>query len=121
MVKYCGAVLRSGIISLPAILRRVMDGEEDGDELIVRDNRRIEDNPHGMHMAGRPALDLFIRRTCDCSARVPRNGFHNAIDVPECSLHIPEAAGSKGGFLVVAAGIVHILPGWVRQEMKRAG
>ena len=94
-----GAILRADVGPLAVELRGIVrDGEEHGEQLLVRHLRRIVHDAHGLRVARAARAHLLVVGARHGAARVARRGAHDAVHVLEDRLHSPEAsAGEHGG------------------------
>src|SRR6185295_236769 len=95
VVKHDGTVLRSDIRALPVLSRRVMNREEDTEQIAERDDRRIERDLHDLGVAGRPAADVAIARARRFAARIARYDLFDAVQLTKYGVETPEASAAE--------------------------
>jgi hypothetical protein len=77
------AVLRALVVPLAVLRRGIVDGEEDLEQLGVRDHARIEGDLHDLRVAGRLVADLLVRRAGHEAARVAADDLLDAAKLLE--------------------------------------
>ena len=90
------AVLRAGVVALPVQRRRVVDDEEDLEDLAQRDRLRIEADPHHLVVAGIAPADLFVARVQCLAVAVAGLDRAHALHPLVHRLGAPEAATAQG-------------------------
>src|SRR3990170_5732789 len=96
MVEDRGSVLRSDVIALAVERRRVVDGEEDLQEFLERDDVRVERDLEGLRMVRGARADLLIRRVLHVPARVTDDDLLDTAQLLEDRLVAPEATAAEG-------------------------
>src|SRR5215211_3767539 len=92
-------VLGPAVRSLPIDLRRVVHRPEHLEELVVRDDVRVEGHLDDLGVAGGAGADEPVVGVLDEAPAIARDGLDHARDLPEDVLDAPEAAGAEGGEL----------------------
>jgi hypothetical protein len=105
-----GTVLRSGKVSLPAGLCRIMQVPENVEKVVVGDTCRIKNNANRFRMAGGTGFNLLVAGILKQTTGIACNRLKNAINLPERRLNIPEASCGKACSLTPAS-LLHLLSG----------
>src|SRR3954451_1560148 len=95
------AVLGAHVVALAHALGRVVVLPEELEDLLVGDLLGVEDDQHGLRVAGLAAAGLFVGRVGRVAARVADRGRVDALGLPEHALRAPEAAHADDGGLQV--------------------
>lgn len=90
MPKDGGSVLRADIVALAVEGGRVVDGEEDGEQVGVADHGRIETDLHGFGVTSAAGADLFVGGLIVLPADVARNHGFDPIQLQEGGFQAPE-------------------------------
>lgn len=77
------AILGAHVVALPVALRRVVVFPEQLQQVVIADQRRVEDDAHDLGMAGIAALDLVVGRVLDVPAGKADLGQPDAFLLPE--------------------------------------
>ena len=104
-----GAVLRADVVALPVRRGRIVEAEEEVEDVAVRDLRRIEDDLDGLGVAGAAGFHVLVARVRECAAGVTDGGVDHAGQLANQLLHAPEAAARERGGLAA-----HFLAFWKR-------
>jgi hypothetical protein len=75
------AILRPHIRSLAIQCRRIMDGEEDAEQIAVREDGRVESNLNHLGVPGRPGADVTVARLFGLPAGVARLHRRHAVQL----------------------------------------
>ena len=94
-----GAVLRADVVALLIRRGRIVQAEEEVEDVVVRDLRRIEDDLDGLGVAGAAALHVLVARIRERAAGVTDRGVDHAGQFADQLLDAPEAAASERGGL----------------------
>eukprot|EP00657_Telonema_sp_P-1_P011272 TRINITY_DN624_c0_g1_i2.p1 TRINITY_DN624_c0_g1~~TRINITY_DN624_c0_g1_i2.p1 ORF type:complete len:166 (+),score=45.87 TRINITY_DN624_c0_g1_i2:42-500(+) len=95
-----GAVLRAAVVALAVCRGRVVDLEEQRQDIAVARLRRVELDLDGFRMPALTGLQVLIGRVGDRAAGIANAGCGDARVPADQVLHAPEAAsGEEGGFL----------------------
>jgi hypothetical protein len=73
----------------------VRDREVDLQDTTIGDAVRVEDDPHGFGVSGRPAADHRVMRRVAGAAGIPGNRGGDPLDMLEHALDTPEAAARQ--------------------------
>src|SRR5581483_9574810 len=93
------AVLRADVVALPHALGRVVVLPEEAEDLLVARHLRVEDDEHGLGVAGAAGADLFIGGVRRVAARISDRGRVHAGGAPEDALGSPEAPEADDSLL----------------------
>src|SRR5258708_38594286 len=92
------AVLRADVVHLAVLRRRIVQPEEEVEDLVVADLLRIEADLHRLGVAGRSLLPLLVRRVLERAAGVPGGRLDHTRQLADQLLDPPQAAaGQRGG------------------------
>src|SRR6185437_2356450 len=89
------AVLRADVVALAHALGRVVALPEGLEQRVVADDARIEDDQHGLGMAGEAGADFLIGGVGRVAAGIAHRGGVDAGQAPEAALGAPEAAEAE--------------------------
>lgn len=92
MEKNCRAILRANIVSLSILCGRVVDGEENLQQVAVADDLRIKLDLDNFRVSGSSCADLLISRIDGGSTHVARNDTIDANDILKNCFEAPETA-----------------------------
>src|SRR5215204_915092 len=91
-----GAVLPSGVRTLPIELRRIVSHREEHlEQLSICDLPRIEGDLDGLGVARRAVVRQFIDSRALCATGVARHRIGDSFDVLEDTLYTPETAAGE--------------------------
>src|SRR2546425_11315798 len=96
IVKDRGPILGPDVPALPVQGRRVVDGEEDPQDVRERDDAGIERDLHGLRMARRVRADGLVRGIREPTAGVSDLDFLDAAEFLEHRLKAPETSAREG-------------------------
>src|SRR5262249_4689726 len=99
------AVLGPDVSALAIQRRRVVEREEQLDEIAIRDHVRVERHLNHFGVAGPSGAHGFVRGIRRRATRVPRLHLRHAFEPLEHGLDAPEATSTEGCELLLA--IVH--------------
>ena len=95
-VEHGRAILGPHVRTLAVELGRVVGhAEEDLQQLIVGDPRRVVHHQNGLGVPGRARAHLLVGRRPDLASGVPRDRGRNAVEVVEHGLDAPETAAGE--------------------------
>src|SRR5262249_23377390 len=101
MIEDRGAILRADIVALAIDRGRIVQDEEDLQDLAVADDFRIERDLNDFGMPRVAVADLPISRVLHRSAGVARFDAFDALDLLEGGLDAPETAATQRGEFAV--------------------
>src|SRR5512146_2843476 len=93
------AVLRADIVALAIRRGRVVDREEDLEQVAKADALRVVGDAHDLGVAGVAAADLLVARPRDVAVAVARFDAEHAVDIEIDGFEAPEAAAGERGDL----------------------
>src|SRR3972149_7387788 len=96
MVENHGSILRPDVVALAVERRRVVNGEEDLQEFLERDDVRVERDLEALRMVRGARADLLIRRVFHVPARVTDDDLLDTAQLLEDRLGGPEANAAEG-------------------------
>src|SRR4051794_34231952 len=94
-----GAVLRADVVPLPVRRGRIVQAEEEVEDVVVGDLRRVEDDLDGLGVAGAAGLHVFVARALERAAGVPDGRVDHAGQRADQLLDAPEATARERGGL----------------------
>ena len=92
-----GAILGADVISLAVERRRIVQIPEPGEDALVGDFFRVEDDLDDLGMSRIAAADLLVGRILHLATHEPGGGGIHAIELPVGRLDAPVAPGSERG------------------------
>src|SRR3989304_8735808 len=99
MVENHGSILRPDVVALAVERRRVVNGEEDLQDVLEREDVRVERDLEALRMVRGARADLLIRRVFHVPARVTDDDLLDTAQLLEDRLGGPEATPAQGGGL----------------------
>src|SRR5580700_10630285 len=109
MEKDRGAILLAVIGTLAVHLRRVVDGPENIEQLIVAELLGIKRDLDDFGMAGRIGADVLVAGVFRASAAVADRGVQNAWDAAKRGFNTPETSRAK------CSDFLHVIPPCLHQ------
>ena len=103
-----GAVLGADIVALAVEGGGIVDGEEDVQQVGVRDAGRVEGDLHDLGMTGATGADLLVAGVGGGAAGITGDDIRDANHLVEDGFEAPEAAAGKDGCLKGGGGSVFI-------------
>ena len=91
------AVLRAHVSALAVERGRVVNGEEDVQDVFEGDHTRVKGDLDHLGMSGGTAAHLFVGGIWTSSARVARDHVRDALDLVKDRLEAPEASAREDG------------------------
>ena len=99
--EYDTSILLATITPLSISTRRIMCGEEDIEQSLIRDDTRIIRDFHDLDIPAHSWADTLIGRKWDATSHIPRADLEYSLKSREYSVHTPETASSEIGFLEI--------------------
>src|SRR3989304_1930256 len=96
MVENHGSILRPDVVALAVERRRGVNGEEDLQDVLERDDVRVERDLEALRMVRGARADLLIRRVFHVPARVTDDDLLDTAQLLEDRLVAPEATAAEG-------------------------
>lgn len=97
IAKHHGTILAALVWPLSICSSRVVDFEEELNQVSVADNFRIVVNFHGFCVTGLASTDLFVGGVVLLASHVTGDDIDDAIEARKAILHSPESAATKPG------------------------
>ena len=98
-----GPILGPYVVPLAVERRWVVDGEEDGEQVVVGEYRRVESDLDNLCVARVPFTDLLVARIEDLASAVTGDDAGDAAQIRKDGFRAPKASATQGPKLDAAA------------------